>query len=134
MVKDKPQRRKRADLSAVGTLLSELKEFAEELDVTDPGWTEVMLDTHISNLIGKGTIKAPRWRKNLRLDDVFDLVFRDEATDDLRERVQMFQDLTNTYRGEPDREDMEEATSVLSEIIERVSAYLEKAKNAHAQT
>ena len=133
MKRQKIRKRDSISLPDVEKLHAELKDFAAEFDDSDPSWTEVMLDTHISNLIDRGTIKARWWRRNLRLDDAFERILKGHATDDLMERVRMFQDLINDYRGEPSKEDMVEARDILNELLEELAKYLKEAKKADAE-
>jgi|SRR6266853_2083825 len=132
MGKEKPKRQRTSDLSGVEKLLDELKKFNEEFDVSDPGLTEVSLDTRISNLIERGAIKKRGRPKNLQLNDVFKMILKDHAPGDLLERVQTFQDLINNYRGEPSTDDMEQAQEILGELIEGLESYLQGRQKADA--
>jgi hypothetical protein len=131
MTTKKIKKRNRANLESVQILLEELKTFSEEFDATDPGWTEIMADTHITNLIDRGVVKVPKDQETLRLDDVFNSVFGSQITDNLLERVQTFQDLTNSYRGEPSTEDMEEARDVLDELIKTLTEFVKDNTASH---
>jgi hypothetical protein len=65
---------------------------------------------------------------NLKFDDVFATILGNWLTDDLLELVETFQDLTNSYRGTPSTDDMEDAQEILDQIIQELSHSLQNAK------
>ena len=56
--------------------------------------------------------------KHPKILDVFSAILKNHTTDDILERVQTFQDLVNSYRGDPSTDNMEEAESVLRRNID----------------
>jgi hypothetical protein len=126
-------KKKRASSEDLLELVGELKAYTEEFDVSDPTGTEVSLDTHISNLIEKGIIAGRTWRKYHALSEVVKGMLGKSATDNLLERVAMFEQLISSYGGEPSTEDMEEALEVLNEVIAEIEKRVEKRSRGQQQ-
>jgi hypothetical protein len=130
MKKNRTRKKKRASSEDLLVLVSELKTYTEEFDLTDPAGTEVLLDTHISSLMQKGIVAGRRGRKYSSLSEVVKAMLGKSATDDLLGRVEMFEQLISSYGGEPSTEDMEEALEVINEVITDIDRLVEKRSRA----
>jgi hypothetical protein len=129
MAKSKKQDKKdRINLEGLSGLLVELREFFEEFSVDDPSETSINLDVHISTLIEKKIIKKHWWRKQPKLKDVFEALLADHSASSMLERVEMFGDLINDYRGEPSTEDMEQAQDILEKLIQDLEGFIDSKK------
>jgi hypothetical protein len=134
MAKHTVKRTKGPNRKAIQELLSELKAFMDEFDETDAESTQVMLDTHISNLLDKKVIRKPKKPKNILLEDVLRSILGSHQIDGAIDRAEMVQELIDSYGGEPSNEDMEEAKGLLDELIQKLSEYLDQAPQPNDQT
>jgi hypothetical protein len=129
MAKSKKQRKQNPiNLGGLESLLKELREFCQEFYLDDPSETSINLDVHISTLIEKKIIKKHWWRRQPKLKDVFETLLGDHSTDSMLERVDMFGDLINDYRGEPSTEDMEQAKDILEKLIQELEGFIQSKK------
>jgi hypothetical protein len=122
-VKTKPKRRKAAEKESVRRLLEELRIFVDEYDSDDPEATQISLDEHLSSLLKEGLIKPRKGRKSPHLDDAFESIFR-KSDEGVVEQARTFEDLINSYGGEPSDEDMNEAWDILQELIGVLNAHV----------
>ena len=118
----KRARKQNVNMAAAKRLRDELAGFAEEFDISDPVSTEVALDTHISSLVEEKLVKSKKKGSDLHLDDVLAYILGIPETDELMEDARLFLDLISSYGGEPTEDDMEEASGILSRLIEAISA------------
>jgi hypothetical protein len=117
----KQSRQKSINLAAVAKLRDELTAFAEEFDSSDSEQMEVALDTRISNLISEGFIKIKKNQSNLHLDDVLAYILKISDGHELIENARVFHTLISSYGGEPTDDDMDDAYSILTDLIEKIS-------------
>lgn len=126
--KTRPQRQSHVDEIPIQNLIAQMKEFADEFDPSDPAWVEVLIDLRISKMIEDKLITVGKTPHNLQFDDVFAIILGNWLTDDLLELVETFQDLTNSYRGTPSTDDMEDAQEILGQMIQELNRSLQNAK------
>jgi hypothetical protein len=95
-----------------------LSEFAAEIDVSDPEWTQILLNERISSLIKKGVVETTKLPRKLRLTDILEILDFEMPDGKIWENAERFDDVIRSYGEEPDRESMEEARDSLAKIIE----------------
>lgn len=99
----------------------------EEFDPTDAESVQVCLDAHISDALRK---IPTHHRSPLDLHDTIIVVLGNRADSDLLDWAESFQDLINTYGGNPSEEDMDQAAEVLESIIDTLGSYLPNKESA----
>jgi hypothetical protein len=114
----KTTRARNANPRAVSSLLKELEEFSDQFDESDPESVQVLLDEHITNLMTQGHIS--RRMDAPDLEDVLGYVLRGSVRQDLLSSAEAMRRLIESYGDMPSMEDMEEAHSLLREIIDGV--------------
>lgn len=104
----------------------ELREFADEFEVTDSGWTQILFNKHVSKLINKGVIRTNKLPRKVGLTEIIEFVLRSDKSaldskasrDEIVKQAEIFDNTIHNYRGEPDEEDMEDAERSLKKVIE----------------
>ena len=120
---------------AITLLIEELSEFADEIDVSDPEWTQILLNQRISSLIKKGVVESTSLPRKLRLADILGMLDFEIPDGEIWDDAERFDDVIRSYGEEPDRESMEEARDSLAKIIEslRNAANDEHQPDAHPE-
>ena len=104
--------------NALKLVVDELSEFAGEMDVSDPEWTQILLNQRISSLIKKGAVETTQLPRKLRLTDILEMLDLQISDGEIWDNAERFDDVIRSYGEEPDRESMEEARGSLARIIE----------------
>jgi hypothetical protein len=92
-----------------------LETVADEFDTNDAEQDEGLLKTAFSTLIDEGYMTVRL--KGFGLRDLLEEVLGGQAAEDLIYRAETFDNLIDTYAGEPSDEDMEEAHEHLNKIL-----------------
>lgn len=103
---------------ALKLVVDELSGFADEMDVSDPEWTQILLNQRISSLIKKGVLETTELPRKLRLTDILEMLDLQVPDGEFWDNAERFDDVIRSYGEEPDRESMEEARDSLAKIIE----------------
>ncbi len=107
-------------LNAIG---AELESFLEEFDPLDAEDAQLRRDALISTMISAGVLAESRRVKKFRLHIALEgvsLPIRNRDT--IVAQAEMFDDLIDSYGGEPDESDMAEAKTLLVEISEALKS------------
>jgi hypothetical protein len=97
--------------------VKELDRVLKEFDSSDPEFDEGLLKTAFSTLIDEGFITGKAKAKDVGLNDLMCEIFGEYPPEDLIERAQTFDNLIDTYVGEPSEDDVEEAKDHLERIV-----------------
>jgi hypothetical protein len=95
--------------------IEELDKVLDEFDAYDAEHDEGLLKTAFSTLIDEGYLTVSL--KGFGLKDLVEEVFGEQASEDLIYRAETFDNLLDTYAGEPSDEDMEEAYEHLEKML-----------------
>jgi hypothetical protein len=106
--------------------IEELSTVADELDLEDAEYDRGLLKTAFSALISAGFVTTGQNEKDLGLRDLIELLFGENAAETLKDRAQSFDNLLDTYVGEPTAEDIEEAQIHLRRVIEALKKRLQR--------
>jgi len=99
-------------------VVDELGQFADDMDISDPEWTQILLNQRISSLIKKGVLETSELPRKLRLTDILEMLDLEMPDGGIWDNAERFDDVIRSYGEEPDRESMEEARDCLAKIIE----------------
>jgi hypothetical protein len=106
-------------------LIDELVEFGDEFDASDPEWTQILFNKHLSNLIRKRVVRTRNLPRKIRLAEIVELLIDSEKrTDEMMQPAKHFDDIIRSYGDEPDKESMEEARVSLEKVIDELKAAL----------
>lgn len=108
--------------NALKLLLSELNEFEGEVDTSDPEWTQIIFNKHVSSLINKGVIRTKKIPRKVRLAEIIELIFDSEEPSEMLEKAGEFDEILRTYGEGPGKEEMKQAVLALHEVIELLKA------------
>src|SRR5438445_10277057 len=121
---------------ATEILRNELVEFEDEFDTSDPEWTQVMFNRRVSTLIRKGVIRTRKLPRKVRLTEIVEILFHSDEYEEnynaLIEQAQEFDNVIQSYRGEPDKAEMENAHESLNKLVEWLNGLLNRAAEANA--
>lgn len=109
---------KQISLRFIKRAVEELDRVLDEFDSSDPEYDEGLLKTAFTALINEGLITGKGKAKDLGLDDLMYEMFGEFPPEDLLERAQTFDNLIDTYVGEPSEDDIEEAKGHLERILD----------------
>jgi hypothetical protein len=118
MLRSREARSKAIDSNALKALLTELEEFSAEFDTSSAEAMQLLLDEHITTLMKQGymtdRLAAPD------LEDVLAHILHGQVSEDLLSSAETMRRLIESYGDTPSYDDMEEAYSLLGEIIEGI--------------
>ncbi|HXM67540.1 MAG TPA: hypothetical protein VN911_12475, partial [Candidatus Acidoferrum sp.] len=107
--------KKDIDTAFLSRTIELLETVLDEFDPNDADHDEALLKTAFSTLIKEGYMTVSL--KGFGLRDLVGEVLGEHASDDLIYRTETFDNLLDTYAGEPSDEDMEEAHGYLEKIL-----------------
>jgi hypothetical protein len=108
-------KKKDIDTAFLKRTIEVLDTVLDEFDPDDADHDEGLLRTAFSTLIKEGYMEVSL--KGFGLRDLVGEVLGEHASDNLIYRTETFDNLVDTYGGEPSDEDMEEAQGHLEEIL-----------------
>jgi hypothetical protein len=114
-------KKKVVDIELLKRAIQVLQTVLDEFDTSDAEYDEGLLKTAFTNLINEGFIKKDLRARDLGLRDLMEEIFGEQAPDDLLDRAQTFDNLVDTYVGEPSEEDIEEAQGHLERILKSLN-------------
>jgi hypothetical protein len=114
-------KKKVVDIEFLKRAIQVLQTVFDEFDTSDAEYDEGLLKTAFTNLINEGFIKKDLRARDLGLHDLMEEIFGEQAPDDLLDRAQTFDNLVDTYVGEPSDEDIEEAQGHLERILKSLN-------------
>ena len=126
MPRSREARVKPIDAKAVRALLKELEEFSEEFDTSSPESMQLLLDKHISTLMRQGHMTEGWGAPDL--EDVLAHVLHGQVSEDLISSAEAMRRLLESYDDTPSYDDMEEAQSLLGEIVDGVREIAQRVK------
>ncbi len=107
----------------LNAISAELESFLEEFDPSDAEDAELRTDALISAMIVAGVLKENRRTKKFRLHIALENVHLPIPNRDaIVAQAEMFHDLIDSYAGEPDETDMDEAKTLLEEIADALKS------------
>jgi hypothetical protein len=110
-------------LEAAKTLLSGLGSAEDEWDDSDPESVEEKISEAISSVLKDNSIRLEE-EDRAGLSSIIGVLFGIDS--DLRFEAERFEDLINGYFGEVESDDMEEARSVLDDILSGLREYIKE--------
>jgi hypothetical protein len=119
-------KKKEIDVAFLERTIEVLKTAFDEYDIYDAHHDEGLLRAAFSSLMEDGYIGVTL--KGFGLRDLVGEVLGEQASDDLVYRAETFDNLLDTYGGEPSDEDMEEAYEYFGEILDNLKSKLERVK------
>ena len=114
------------DTAFLNRSIDVLKTMFDEFDLADADHDAGLLKTAFTTLIDEGYMKVRL--KGFGLRDLVEEVLGEHASDDLIYRTETFDNLLDTYTGEPSDEDMDEAHGLLGEILASLGRKLKVVK------
>jgi hypothetical protein len=118
-------KKKDIDIAFLDRAIEVLETVASEFDTSDADYDEGLLKTAFTSLINEGFMTKPRRTRDLSLRDLMEEVLGYEASEDLLDRAETFDNLVDTYVGEPSDEDMDEAYGHLDKILQSLRKKVE---------
>ncbi|MBZ5550636.1 MAG: hypothetical protein LAO22_22200 [Acidobacteriia bacterium] len=118
------------DLNFLNRAIEVLETVVDEFDPEDPDYDEGLLKTAFTTLINEGFLQTPLRAKDFRVRNLVEHIFGDHSPEDLFDRAQTFDNLVDTYLGDPSEEDMAEARAHLKRIIESLKKRAERLKRS----
>ncbi len=103
-----------------------LDKVLEEFDVDDAEHDEGLLRTAFSTLMKEDFMSVAL--KGFGVRDLLAEVLGEHASDDLIYRAETFDNLLDTYGGEPSDEDMEDAREYLEQVVDDLKKRVERVK------
>jgi hypothetical protein len=119
------QKKKDIDIGFLDRAIEVLGTVLDEFDTSDADYDEGLLKTAFTALINDGFMTKPSKTWDLSLRDLVAGVLGDEAPEDLLDRAETFDNLVDTYVGEPSDEDMAEAYSHLDRVVKSLKKKVE---------
>jgi hypothetical protein len=118
-------KKKDIDIAFLDRAIEVLETVASEFDTSDADYDEGLLKTAFTSLINEGFMAKPWRTRDLSLRDLMEEVLGNEASEDLLDRAETFDNLVDTYVGEPSDEDMGEAYGHLDKILQSLRKKVE---------
>jgi hypothetical protein len=114
------------NLKFLGKAIEALSTVLDEFDPEDAEYDRGLLKTAFSALTSEGFVETRVSAKDLGLRGLVELLFGDKAAETLVDGAQSFDNLLDTYVGEPTTEDIEEAQKHLRRVIEALEKRLQR--------
>jgi hypothetical protein len=105
-------------LEAVKLLRDELVDFSDEVDPSDPEWTQILFNKRVSNLIRKGVVRTKKLPRKVRLTEIVESVLGSKPDDEILERAKESDEMLHSYGDGPAEEEMKAAQNSLLRLIE----------------
>jgi len=119
-------KKKQIDTAFLERTIAVLATVLDEFDPDDAEHDEGLLRTAFSTLMKEGYIAESL--RGFGLRDLVTEVLGEHASDDLVYRAETFDNLLDTYGGEPSDEDMEDAEGYLEEVLTTLGKKLDSIK------
>ena len=110
----------------LGRTIDLLETVYDEFDTDDADHDEGLLRTAFSSLLKEGYLSGSL--KGFGLRDLVFEVLGEHASDDLVYRAETFDNLLDTYGGEPSDDDMQDAYGYLEKILNSLRKRLDQVK------
>ena len=110
-----PKARVEVSPEAVRALLKELEDFFDKFDTSSPDTMRLSLDEHISTLLNNGLLSDRSAAPDL--EDVLANILHGHVSEDLLLSAEAMRRLLESYQDIPSLDDMEEAYSLLEDMI-----------------
>jgi hypothetical protein len=118
--------KKAIDKAFLEHTINVLETVYDEFDTDDADHDEGLLRTAFSSLLKEGFLSGSL--KGFGLRDLVLEVLGDHASDDLVYRAETFDNLLDTYGGEPSDDDMEDAHEYLGQILNSLRKKVDRVK------
>jgi hypothetical protein len=121
------KRQSRVDPARAREVLQELDLLVEEFDPDNPEDVQLRVDGLITMFAHTGILKTKEKLRRVRLHNAIrGLRLEIPGREELIMIAESFEDLINSYGGDPPPEDMEEAQTLLSELAEALRGALKR--------
>jgi hypothetical protein len=124
-------KKKNIDTAFLKRTIEVLDTVLDEFDTNDADHDEGLLKTAFSTLIREGFMEVSL--KGFGLRDLIDEVLGEHASEDVIYRAETFDNLLDTYAGEPSDEDMEDAFEYLEKTLTSLKKKVERVKKRDSQ-
>jgi hypothetical protein len=111
-------------LDAIKIVRDELSDFSEEIDTSDPEWTQILFNKRVSTLIRKRVLRTNKVPRKVLISEIIDSVVKPDPGDEIVEPAQHADEMLHSYGDGPDKREMREAQRSLYRVVELIDEML----------